>query len=246
MNAMENAKSEFGVPPLSDLQHITAYQFKSVEDPLGFKNRLVEFALPRGIQGLIILAKEGINFSATGSSESLEQFKRFLETDLGFDSLYYQASSCPREAFTRFSVKIRPEIVTFKAEVGSQRAPYITPEELAKEMSENGDLVLLDCRKKMEFKYGSFEGAVPLEMSFFREFSELAKEFPEEWKSKKLVTFCTGGIRCEKAASYLKSQGFEQVYQLHGGIIHYLQAVGRKHWRGECFVFDNREILDAQ
>lgn len=106
--------------------------------------------------------------------------------------------------------------------------------------------MLLEVRKSTEHELGSSEGAVPVPMKHFRDFQEISKEFPAEWKKKKVITFCTGGIRCEKAARFLKEQGYENIYQLHGGILAYLKEFGSAHFRGSCFVFDHRVSLDPQ
>ncbi len=225
------------------MRHITAYEFREVADPLEMKQRLIAKAGELGIIGLVILAHEGINFSAAGEGLAVDAFKKFLVEELGFSGLYFQETPCEKRPFKRFSVKIRAEICTFKAPVSNNRAPYIQAQELKAKLDQQSDIVLLDCRKRMEHKRGSFETAQGLDMIYFREFAELAKKFPEEWKSKEVVTFCTGGIRCEKAATYLKDLGYEKVYQLEGGIIRYFKETGGAHWRGDCFVFDDREVL---
>jgi len=225
------------------MRHLTAYEFRELADPELLKTELLNFVTPLSMVGLVIVAHEGINFSVAGEEAELESFKAEIKDRWGFRNLFFQETPCPLRPFKKFRVKVRKEIVTFGVAVEKVRAPYIDPEELKNRLDRGENITLVDVRKRMEYERGSFEVAQPLNMVHFKEFPTLSQKFPEEWKTQTVVTFCTGGIRCEKAATYLKSQGFQSVYQLHGGILNYFQKAGGAHWRGDCFVFDDRENL---
>lgn len=225
------------------LVHRTAYQFRELRDLSVWKARLLELAANHKIKGMVIIAKEGINFSVIGEPSALDLFLTFLRDEMKMDDLFVQESPTDERAFRRFCVKIRKEIVTFGTSIEIGNAEYIEPAELSQRLAQSNDLVLLDVRKRMEFEHGSFETAQKLDMNHFREFPRLAEEFPEEWRDREIVTFCTGGVRCEKAARYLTQKGFKRVRQLKGGILNYLKSQGNEHWRGECFVFDHRVYL---
>jgi len=225
------------------MRHLTAYEFRALADPDQLKAELLDFVSSYSLLGLVIVAKEGINFSVAGEESELQIYKDALKVRWGFSNLYFQETPCPLRPYKNFRVKVRKEIVTFGVSIEKARAPYIDPEDLKRRLDHGENITLIDVRKRMEFDQGSFESAQPVDMVHFKEFPALTQKFPEEWKKQTLVTFCTGGIRCEKAATYLKSQGFQNVYQLHGGILNYFQKAGGAHWRGDCFVFDDRENL---
>jgi len=225
------------------MRHLTAYEFRELADPELLKAEMLEMASPYSMVGLVIVAKEGINFSVAGEEAELELFRTALSNRWGFKNLFFQETDCPLRPFKKFRVKVRKEIVTFGVPVEKERAPYIDPQDLKTRLDRGENITLIDVRKRMEYERGSFEVAQPLDMVHFKQFPALSEQFPEEWKNQTVVTFCTGGIRCEKAATYLKSQGFQNVYQLHGGILNYFDKAGGAHWRGDCFVFDDRENL---
>jgi UPF0176 protein len=146
-------------------------------------------------------------------------------------------------------VKVKPEIVTFRqpdCDPANHPAPALNAATFKQWLDEGRDIVVLDTRNTFEFERGAFEGSVHLGNHNFTDFAQAVDAAPAEWKNKTVVTFCTGGIRCEKAAPFLQARGFKDVYQLDGGILRYFEEQGHAHYKGECFVFDEREALDPE
>eukprot|EP00640_Fibrocapsa_japonica_P006459 CAMPEP_0113942288 /NCGR_PEP_ID=MMETSP1339-20121228/8028_1 /TAXON_ID=94617 /ORGANISM="Fibrocapsa japonica" /LENGTH=186 /DNA_ID=CAMNT_0000946691 /DNA_START=297 /DNA_END=857 /DNA_ORIENTATION=- /assembly_acc=CAM_ASM_000762 len=146
-------------------------------------------------------------------------------------------------------VKIKKEIIAFGVESihpeKSQPCPHVKPRQLLDWLrDEKEEVVLLDTRNDYEYELGTFQGAVTLDLQHFRDFPNVVKDLPESLKGRKIVTFCTGGVRCEKAGPYLIQNGFSNVYQLHGGILKYFEDCGSEHYDGDCYVFDKRVALD--
>jgi predicted sulfurtransferase len=144
-------------------------------------------------------------------------------------------------------VRLKKEIISMgcpEIEPEKQTAPHLEPVDFKQWYDEGKDMIVLDTRNDYEIRLGTFEAAMDLGIDHFRQFPEAIKKLPESFKKKPVVTFCTGGIRCEKAAELMKREGFEQVYQLNGGIINYFEQCGGDHYEGECFVFDKRVALD--
>jgi UPF0176 protein len=179
----------------------------------------------------------------SGPAESLREALAFLRQKPGLSGLETKESITEVSPYRRLRIKIKPEIVTFKIPECSplhRHAPYLRPEELDRWYSEQRKFLILDTRNEYEFRLGTFAGAKSLNIDHFVDFAEAVKELRAEWKDKPVVTFCTGGIRCEKAAPYMASLGFEQVYQVEGGILNYFAKTPGTNWVGECFVFDDR------
>ncbi len=162
-----------------------------------------------------------------------------------FPGIDFKIGKTPHHNFNKMVVKHRPEIITLKQEVDlNNTGEYIKPEELKKLLDQQEDIVLLDGRNQYEADFGTFKGAITPDVNTFKEFPNYIQENLNDYKDKTIVTFCTGGIRCEKLTAYMKQQGFKDVKQLQGGILTYGQEVGGEHWRGECFVFDERLAVD--
>jgi UPF0176 protein len=230
--------------------NIAAYKFVSLsteELPLICK-RLKRIGTDLGLLGTVLLATEGINLFLAGEQKSIANF---IEQALGgypmFTDLLYKYSYSNFIPFKRLSVKIRNEIVTFKqAHIHPDKgAPYITSKQLQRWLSNEHEFLLLDTRNEFEYEIGSFEKAIHLNITNFREFPKAVQKSNLK-KNKPIVTFCTGGIRCEKASAYLLENGFKEVYQLQGGILSYFEQCGNAHYQGHCFVFDDRMRLDSQ
>ncbi len=248
---MKRVPKEKMKPKNSDLFcNIAAYKFIALkEDELAaLCKRLKKTAAALEIKGTILLGTEGINLFLAAKQEAIDRFQEYLETIPNFQNLPYKYSYSDFIPFHKLFVKVRNEIVTFKQEdIDPQEftAPYISPEELKNRFSNPDDMVLLDTRNTFEFDMGTFDGAVHLNIDNFREFPDALKKLPESSKEKPVITFCTGGIRCEKAAAYLLVQGFKEVYQLQGGILNYFEHCGGDHYQGDCFVFDDRIAVNS-
>jgi UPF0176 protein len=223
------------------------YCFHPLENPSGAAESL-RGTLPNSLKGTVILAKEGINGFLAGSPEDLRGGLKTLKEALQLPDLWAKESYSESVPFQKLCFKVKEEIVTFRVPDFSPEkspAPYLQPEELAAWYEREEDFLILDTRNEFEVRLGTFAQAKSLKIDHFVDFPKAMAEAPADWKKKKIVTFCTGGIRCEKAAPYLRSQGFE-AYQLEGGIIHYFEKMGGKNWQGECFVFDERIALNPE
>jgi UPF0176 protein len=223
------------------------YKFVSIEDPAGLRPSLLAACLDRGIKGSILLAPEGINGTISGEAESLSDFLLWLRQDRRFSDLEIKQSPASAHPFGRMKVRLKREIVTFGVpEANPARAAgiYVEPKDW-NALIESPDVTLIDTRNDYEFKTGTFKGAIDPKTRSFRQFPAFVRGHLDPARHKRVATFCTGAIRCEKATSYLLQQGFKEVYHLKGGILNYLETVPEAEslWRGECFVFDERVAL---
>jgi len=211
------------------------------------RSRLFALSSKLDLKGTILLSTEGVNLFLAGEGRQVEIFwQSFTAIDL-FIGMQYKASYSTYLPFRRLVVKIKSEIISLGVKEISPHnfsGKRIKPRELKKWLDEGKALTLIDTRNDFEVQLGTFEGAGHLGISSFRNFSEAAKKIPPELKEQPVVLFCTGGIRCEKAAPLMERDGFKQVLQLEGGILKYFEACGNTHYNGECFVFDDRIALD--
>jgi UPF0176 protein len=201
------------------------------------------------LKGTILLSVEGINLFLAGTRENIDFFWNELTAEPELAELTYKESLSEHQPFTRLLVKIKKEIIAFGVdEIQPQKytSRHLDAATLKQWLDEGRQIELLDTRNAYEYELGTFENAIKLDIGHFRQFPEAAKSIDPEIKKKTVVTFCTGGIRCEKAAPYLERLGFEDVYQLEGGILKYFEECGGEHYRGECFVFDHRVGVDAK
>jgi len=220
------------------------YQFVRLDDFEEFRTPLRELMVELEVKGTILLALEGLNGTISGSKLSIDGVIQFLQDDGRFDNLEIKFSHSEETPFKRLKVKLKKEIVTLGIEhidPLSSVGTYIAPQDWNTLISDP-DVVLIDTRNNYEYEIGSFKGAINPNTETFREFPDYTKNNLEQYRGKKVAMFCTGGIRCEKSTAYLKSQGFDTVYHLQGGILKYLEEMdeGQSLWEGECFVFDDR------
>ncbi len=235
---------------MSRILNIAAYKFVPLDEGLLSELRADYLEKTRAweLKGTILLTPEGINVFIAGPESTINQLRELLCETPVFNDLYYKESWSDKQPFKRMLVKVKKEIIAFGIDTVNpekQAAPYIRPKEFKQWYEQNKDMIVLDTRNDYEIATGTFKNAVDLNLKQFTEFPKAIEQLPEEAKQKPIVTFCTGGIRCEKAAEYMRQQGFEQVYQLEGGILNYFEQCGQDHYQGECFVFDKRVALDA-
>lgn len=224
------------------------YKFATLPDAEALKTPLASFCCGREIKGTLILAPEGINGTVAGSPEAIDALADFLfvsgpfgERLAGAEVKYSFADTAP---FLRMKVRLKPEIVTLRApQADPSRAvgTYVEPEDW-NALIERNDVVLVDTRNDYEVGLGTFQRAIDPATESFVEFKDYVAQNLDPKRDKRVAMFCTGGIRCEKASSYLLSQGFEEVFHLKGGILKYLEVVPpeESRFQGECFVFDER------
>lgn len=230
--------------------NLSCYRFAPLDrDSLpAWRDELLAASTALGLRGTILLAPEGINLFLAGQPERVRALLDRLRRLPGLADLAPKESWSEEPPFARMRVKIKKEIIAFGVEgVDPVRdpAPRLSPRTLKQWLDEGRPLALLDTRNDYEIRLGTFRGAIDPAIPTFRAFPEAVRRLPPELKQTPVVTFCTGGIRCEKAAPLLRREGFEQVYQLDGGILKYFEECGSAHYQGGCFVFDQREGLDA-
>ncbi len=219
---------------------ITFYKYVLLKKLDFLKEYFQETCLQLSLNGRILIGEEGINGNVSGKLESVELFKTKIKTLSSFSDLTFREQNTYEQAHHKLVVRIRKEIVAFGKKVDyTNAASPLSPEALEQAFQNKEDILLLDARNTYETAIGKFQNALTLPIKNFREFPEASKRL-NNLKNKKLVLYCTGGIRCEKASAYLKQQEFENVYQLQGGILHYLNKFPNSHFEGSCFVFDDR------
>ncbi len=223
-------------------RNLLFYKYVRISDPEGFRDDHRVLCKSLGLLGKIIVSGEGINGSVSGSVEDTQTYMDTLRADDRFSDIDFKEGFADAHTFNKMIVRVRPQIVTFGVDVDiSKKADYIEPEEL-KQLIDSGDVILLDARNKYEAQVGTFKDAIVPDINVFKDFHNWVDD-NMHLKDKPIVTFCTGGIRCEKASAYLKEKGFTNVKQLHGGIITYGKKCGSAHWDGSCFVFDQRHAI---
>lgn len=238
-----------GVPMTADLPitNISCYLFAPLTDLKGLRERLIAVCKERGLKGTILLSTEGINLFIAGPRVLVDELVAVIRSIPGLAGLAPKYSESAHQPFNRMLVRIKKEIIAFGVE-GIDPAKYTSPRlearTLKQWLDEGRPVVLLDTRNDYEVKLGTFKNAHVIGVDSFREFPEAVRALPPELKKQPIVTFCTGGIRCEKAAPFMEREGFEQIWQLEGGILKYFEEVGGDHYDGECFVFDQRVGVD--
>jgi len=227
--------------------NIAAYHFVRLEGLKTLRSRLLALCREENLKGTILLSGEGINLFVAGGGEGIENLLAELRRIGGLEDLAVKFSESDHQPFTRMLVRIKKEIIAFGVEgidPGQHTVPKVSAATLKQWIDEGRPLTLLDTRNDYEIKLGTFSGAKSLGLDHFRQFPQAAKKLPDDLKSGPVVMFCTGGIRCEKAGPYLETLGFENVFQLDGGILKYFEECGGAHYDGECFVFDQRVGVD--
>ncbi|UVE19109.1 rhodanese-related sulfurtransferase [Pseudomonas sp. LS44] len=220
------------------------YKFVTLTDYIALREPLLQTLLEHDIKGTLLLAEEGINGTVSGSRQGIDGLLAWLKGDPRFVDIDHKESYCNEQPFYRTKVKLKKEIVTLGVagvDPNQQVGTYVDAQDWNALISDP-EVLLIDTRNDYEVAIGTFEGAVDPQTKSFREFPDYIQAHFDPAKHKKVAMFCTGGIRCEKASSYMLGAGFEEVYHLKGGILKYLEAVPEEQtrWRGDCFVFDNR------
>ncbi|TFY98543.1 sulfurtransferase [Ramlibacter rhizophilus] len=238
------------MPPVLN---VSAYKFVALGEPHVLRERLHAQALAAGLKGTVLLATEGINLFLAGDALALRGFLEELQSDPRLAGLPVKESWSEHIPFRRLLVKVKREIIRMNhpaIQPQAGRAPAVDAATLRRWLDQGHDdagrpVVTLDTRNAFEVDHGSFEGAIDWRLSRFSEFPQAVQARKQDLEGKTVVSFCTGGIRCEKAAIYLREAGVQHVLQLEGGILRYFEEAGGAHWRGRCFVFDEREAVDA-
>lgn len=238
---------------MTQIINIAAYKFVWLANLEQRKAEVMSQAQALTLKGTVLLTPEGINLFLAGTRPAIDHFLIWLRTDPAFADLEVKYSASEGVPFKKLLVKIKKEIIrmnhpTIRPEAG--RAPAVDAHTAARWISEGKDdagrpVVLLDTRNDFEVQAGTFTGAINWRLSKFTEFPQAVLKHKDEFAGKTVISFCTGGIRCEKAAIFMGDVGVENVYQLDGGILKYFEETGGVGYEGNCFVFDERRSLDA-
>ncbi|MES2789494.1 MAG: rhodanese-like domain-containing protein [Planctomycetota bacterium] len=227
--------------------NIAAYRFAELSHLKELRDELLELCLHEDLRGTVLLSPEGINVFAAGWRQGIDRLLTRLRQLPGMADLEVKESFSRKRPFKRMRIKIKPEIIAFGVD-GIAPHQYtsrrLSAQELKQWLDEGRPVTLLDTRNNFEYETGTFQNAIAIGIEDFRNFPEAVRLLPDELKQHPIVTFCTGGIRCEKATPYLEREGFRDVYQLDGGILKYFEECGGAHYHGHCFVFDERVALD--
>lgn len=231
--------------------NLASYLFTDLDELPPLRTAIFETGQRLAMRGTVLLAPEGVNVFVCGLEADARAFAAYLKRDTRLAALEFKESWSAQHSFNRLLVKLKKEIITFRQpryRPAGKRAASIDASSLARWLDRGTDddgraVVMVDTRNAFETRVGSFAGAVDPALNAFTELPEALQGYREALAGKRVVTYCTGGIRCEKAALYLADNGFENVVQLEGGVLKYFEEVGGRHWQGELFVFDKRVSL---
>lgn len=233
---------------------VAFYKFVEIENIHDLQSDLISFCDKHSILGTILLAEEGINGTVAGTDSAINALVTFLNSHACFGNMEYKYSETILMPFKKIKVILKKEIVTFEVphiNPSKKTGKFISPEDWNNLISQE-EVFLIDTRNDYEVELGTFQGAINPKTQKFTDFPEFMEReglnIMAQNKHKKIAMFCTGGIRCEKASAYLLEQGFEEVYQLEGGILKYLEKIPTENslWQGECFIFDRRNVLKKE
>jgi UPF0176 protein len=234
--------------------NIAAYKFVTFNDTVERRADFQAICHDLDLKGTILLTPEGINLFLAGTRNNIDNFLGWLRQDARFADIEVKESLSNEQPFNRMLVKLKKEIITMRLpliqpELG--RAPVVKAVDLKRWLDQGHDdagkpVVMVDTRNAFEVDVGTFENTIDYRIHKFSEFPEVIARHKPELDGKTVVTFCTGGIRCEKAAIHMQNIGYDSVYQLEGGILKYFEEVGGAHYQGDCFVFDHRTALNPE
>lgn len=215
------------------------YKYIRIKNPFEIQKSIADLCSSLELKGRVLIGEEGINGSVFGEKDSIRKFEEEIAKKELFSDISFKEQLTEVQAFRKLIIRVRKEIVHFGIGVDlSNTAPFVSPKEL-NELIEEESVVLLDARNDYESRIGKFRNAVALNIRNFRDLPNAINDIGH-LKNKKIVTYCTGGIRCEKASAFLRERGFNDVMQLRGGILAYGKEFPDSHWEGKCFVFDDR------
>ena len=241
------------IPNVPDILNISCYKFVPLPDAEQLRETLLERANALALKGTVLLAEEGINFFLAGPADAVHAFVDALRQDPRFADLSPKESWSDTVPFKKMLVKVKREIIRMDHPTirpANGRAPSVAPATLRRWLEQGHDdegraVVTLDTRNDYEVDEGTFAGTVDWRLTKFTEFPPALRAHKEAFANKTVVSFCTGGIRCEKAAILMREEGLEHVYQLEGGILKYFEETDGAYYDGGCFVFDDRRVVGA-
>ncbi len=231
---------------MSNYKVLLFYKYVEIENPELLVNEHLNWCIQNEIKGRVFFAKEGVNGTVSGTIEQIEKYKSQLKSYFYFKDIWFKEDDADENVFKKMHVRLKNEIVggnlqNTSLENGGKR---LSPNELLKFYESDEDFVIIDARNWYESKLGKFKNAITPPMKNFREWKKVVDEDLKTYKDKTVVTYCTGGIRCEKASAYMVEQGFKNVYQLDGGIFNFIKKFPDTYWEGGMFVFDERRVVN--
>ena len=230
-----------------NIANITGYKFTPIEDTSNLQKDISNCSNKLKLKGTVLISNKGLNFSIAGTRDNVDTFIEFLYSYERFKNIPIKTTYNDYQPFRKMLVRIKKEIISMGVDdidpfvfTGAK----ISPLELNEKLNNKEDVVLLDTRNEYEVRLGTFENAIDLNLDSFRDFPNEMEYLKKTLEGKDIVMFCTGGVRCEKASALMLKNGFQNVRQIDGGIINYFKETGGNHWKGDCFVFDDRVALD--
>ncbi|MFD1629428.1 rhodanese-related sulfurtransferase [Pseudopedobacter beijingensis] len=230
-------------------QTLLYYCYSHIEDAEQYAADHLKFCKETGLTGRIIIADEGLNGTVSGTVEQCKKYMDYVYADGRFNATEFKIDEVDEPSFMKMHCRYKAEIVHSGLrdpniiDPTQKTGKHLEPVDFM-EMKDRDDVVVLDVRSNYEHKMGKFKNAITLDIDNFRDFPDMINQLAQ-YKDKKILTYCTGGIKCEKASALLLHEGFKDVYQLHGGIIKYGKEAGGKDFEGKCYVFDNRIAVDV-
>ncbi|WP_205620291.1 rhodanese-related sulfurtransferase [Alteribacter aurantiacus] len=230
---------------MSNYRVLLYYKYVDIKNGEEFTQEHLKFCKELGLKGRILIADEGINGTCSGTIEQTDRYMEKMKADPRFSDMVFKIDEVDGHAFKKMHVRYRPELVTLRLEDDidprEQTGQYLSPKEFFEQL-QSDDTVVIDARNDYEYDLGHFEGAIKPDIHSFKELPDWIKQNREVMENKKILTYCTGGVRCEKFSGWLKEEGFDDVAQLHGGIVTYGKdpEVKGEKWNGQCYVFDER------
>jgi len=232
-----------------NIANITGYKFTPITDTKLLQEKIINLSEENNLKGTVLISDKGINFSVAGLIENTSNFLKVIKKDEQFSDIDIKTTFNEYQPFRKMLVRIKKEIISMGVD---EINPYeftgekIKPFELNKKLDAGEDVILLDTRNEYEVRLGTFENAIDLNLDSFRDFPTKINGLREQIGDKEIVMFCTGGVRVEKASALMLKSGFKNVKQIDGGVINYFKETGGAHWKGDCFVFDDRVALDKE
>ena len=229
--------------------NIAGYKFEPLDNPIDLVSTYQRKCDELLLKGSMLISKNGINFSLSGTQQAIDTIVAFLEEDKRFLNIPLKVTYSDEQPFRRMKVRLKREIISLgRKDINPRKltGERISPQDLKNLLDNKEDVLVLDTRNEYETRVGKFKNAIDLNLDTFRDFPKAIESLPEEYKDKQIVMYCTGGIRCEKASAVMIKAGFADVKQLEGGVLDYFKETGGAYWEGDCFVFDERVALDTK
>jgi len=214
------------------------YHFADVKNPQKLQEEMLEFCKQNKLTGRILVSHQGINGTCAGTKEKTTQYEQWLKKQPGFENIWFKEQFFEENPFKKMFVRHKKELVTYRRKFKLNQAKHIDPKEV-NELAKNNDVVFFDTRNEIESRIGKFKGAISPDIKYFRDLPKKLNEYAKELKGKKVIIYCTGGIRCEIAGDVFAQHGIE-TYQINGGIYNYCTQFPNALFQGTCYVFDER------